>query len=97
MINFLAAFWNHWIPFVRENAERNEMSIEPKFAAGALALALAAAACGGEFSPGRIDWRLPEECARIEGSRLTVEIPRTRHGATAIATATIPAGRFKGL
>lgn len=73
------------------------MSIEPKFAAGALALALAAAACGGEFSPGRIDWRLPEECARIEGSRLTVEIPRTRHGATAIATATIPAGRFKGL
>ena len=80
----------------RRRLKEAMMNIQAKFAAWAMALALGLVARGGEFSPGRIDWRLPAEYARIEGGRLTVEIPKAKYGATAMASATLPASLFKG-
>ncbi|MGN0833175.1 MAG: glycoside hydrolase family 5 protein, partial [Kiritimatiellia bacterium] len=82
-----------------KNIQRKKImgrNIPPGLAALAAAMALLSAARAGEFGPGRVQWRLPQEYTRIEGSRLTVEIPQAKYGATAMATTTIPAERFKG-
>lgn len=50
-----------------------------------------------EFAPLRLKWDLPEQYAKMEGDLLIVDIPRDKHGASAMATAIVPNDRIEGL